>query len=174
MRTAGSLSPLQQYVSGMLGLRRSGLEVAKEMFCNLDKASVCQITIPEASPWPLGYKIMDESYFSCKKMKTTLSLWRRVFQWKIGLLWESVQTYMQDSIDFYSRHIVISEDINDIINFYTVVWVSKTKLFSIPCSLRTFNIQFVFVINISIIVLHCNMFSIKFIHVVLYHSVGLL
>ena len=49
MRTAGSLSPLQQYVSGMLGLRSSGLEVAKEMFCNLDKASVCQIIL-KASP----------------------------------------------------------------------------------------------------------------------------
>ena len=41
MRTAGSLSPLQQFISGMLQLSGSGLEVAKEMFCQLDEASTC-------------------------------------------------------------------------------------------------------------------------------------
>lgn len=39
MRTAGSLSPLQQYVNGMLRLRGSGLEVAQKIFCHLDEAS---------------------------------------------------------------------------------------------------------------------------------------
>ena len=39
MRRAGSLSPLQQYVNGMLRLRGSGLEVVREIFCHLDEAS---------------------------------------------------------------------------------------------------------------------------------------
>lgn len=39
MRRAGILSPLQQYVSGMLRLRGSGLEVVREIFCHLDEAS---------------------------------------------------------------------------------------------------------------------------------------
>ncbi|XP_068724965.1 uncharacterized protein [Montipora capricornis] len=40
MRTARSLSPLQQFVSGMLQLRGSCLEVAREMFCQLDEKSL--------------------------------------------------------------------------------------------------------------------------------------
>ncbi|CAH3191967.1 unnamed protein product [Porites evermanni] len=52
MRTAGSLSPLQQFVSGMLQLRGSGLEVAKEMFCQVDEAKVSSYGIDWDGPIP--------------------------------------------------------------------------------------------------------------------------
>ncbi|KAM7428126.1 hypothetical protein ABFA07_020846 [Porites harrisoni] len=52
MRTAGSLSPLQQFVSGMLQLRGSGLEVAKEMFCQLDEEEVSSYGIDWDGPIP--------------------------------------------------------------------------------------------------------------------------
>ena len=41
MRTARSLSPLQQFVSGMLQLRGSAFKVTKEMFCQIVEESTC-------------------------------------------------------------------------------------------------------------------------------------